>query len=187
MEKAMTKREFTAIVLKLTGVYILVRYLGFLPMALSPLTAIRFAEPNATSTWLWGLVAIVPPLLYLGICILIVLKSEMISVKLIPEDGDFSIGSSLSKEDVLTVAFCCIGLMVLVGTIPDAVQSGSKLALAKRAPEHFNQSSYWISAYARLTANVVQVLIGLALFLQARGLAGLWHKLRDYKGIEDHN
>ncbi len=183
----MTKREFTAIVLKLTGVYILVRYLGFLPMVLSPLTVIRFGQSDAVTTWFWGLAAIIPPLVYLVACILIVVKSERIATKLIPDDGEFSVGFSLSQEDVLTVAFCCIGLMILVGSIPDIVQSVSNLALAKKGPEHFGQSRFWINAYARLVANVVQLIIGLALFLQSRGLAGLWRKLRDYKGIQDHN
>ncbi len=179
----MTKREFTAIILKLTGVYILVRYLGFLPMVLSPLTVIRFGQAESVTTWFWGLAAIIPPLVYLAACILIVVKSEIIATKLIPDDGDFSVGFSLSKEDVLTVAFCCIGLTVLVSAIPTVVQSVSNLALARKAPEQWDPSRYWINACARLAANVVQTVIGLALFLQARGLAGLWHKLRDNKGI----
>jgi len=183
----MTKREFAAIVLKLMGIYILVRYLGFLPMILSPLAIIRVGEPNAVNTWFWALASIVPSILYLAVCLAIVAKGEVIATKLIQNDGEFTVGFSLSKGDVLTVSFCCIGLTILVGSIPNLVQTASSMALAKKAPELFPQSRYWIGSCTRLAANIVQVLIGLTLFLQARGLAGLWHKLRDYKGIQDHN
>ena len=178
----MTKREFTAIVLKLTGVFVLVRYLGYLPMVLSPLTVIRFGESNTFSTWLVGVGSIVPPLLYLAACILIIIKSEKIAARLIPEDGKFRVGFNLSREDVLTIAFCCIGLVFFVGSIPRLVQAFSSLVLTRSTMSQSGHSRPW-GVYATLASHLVQAIIGLALFLQARGMSGLWHKLRDYKGI----
>ena len=177
----MTKREFTAIILKLTGIYILVRYLGSLPMILSPLTVIELGDQSSITTNFWGLAAVVPSFIYLAICILIVVKSKAIAAKLIKEDGEFNVGFSLSQDDVLTIAFCCIGLAVLVGAIPDLVQWGSSLTLDRIFGKEFNHSRQSFKTYAYIAAILAQVLIGGALFLQARGLAGLWRKLRNYK------
>ena len=177
----MTKREFTSIVLKLTGIYILVRYIRLLPMVLSPLNVIEWGDPSAISTWLWGLAATVPSFIYLAICILIVVKSKAIAAKLIKDDGEFNVGFRLNYDDVLTIAFCCIGLVVLVGAIPELVQWGSNLALNKMMAQKFNHSPQGYRAYTGFLAILVQVLIGGALFLQPRDLAGLWKKLRTYK------
>jgi len=177
----MTKREFTAIILKLTGIYILVRYLGHLPTILSPLTVIELGDPSSIDTNIWGIAAVVPPLIYLAICILIVVKSKAIAAKLNKDDGEFNVGFSLSQDDVLTIAFCCIGLAVLVGAIPDLVKWGSNLTLDRIYAKELNNSRLYFRAYTGFAAILAQVLIGGALFLQARGLAGLWQKLRDFK------
>ncbi len=186
----MTKREFTAIILKLTGIYILVRYLGSLPSILSPAVSLSsYATEYARHTgetitldiWVWGLLATLLPTAYFAICILIVVKSKAIAAKLIKDDGEFNVGFSLSQDDVLIIAFCCIGLAVLVGAIPDLIESGTNLTLLNKVPDGFHPSRTWIMAHAKVAADSMQALIGIALFLQARGLAGLWRKLRNYK------
>lgn len=177
----MTKREFTAIILKLTGIYILVRYLGSLPSILSPAVSLSSYETITLDMWVWGLLATLLPIAYFAICILIVVKSKAIAAKLIKDDGEFNVGFSLSQDDVLIIAFCCIGLAVLVGAIPDLIESGTNLTLLNKAPDGVHPSRTWIMAHAKVAADSMQALIGIALFLQARGLAGLWRKLRNYK------
>jgi len=180
----MTKRDFAAIVLKLTGVYILVRYLGYLPIVFGPIV-MMWGDPTLMPEWqLW--LAMLPPWVYLAFCVLIVVKSEAIAAKLIKQDGEFHVGFRLSKEDVLTLAFCCIGLVILVGSLPVFVEAIARFAVTQNAALYASSSQHWIGSSARLAAAVVQVLIGLGLFLQARGLAALWFRLRNGLTTEDH-
>ncbi len=174
----MTKRELTALVLKLTGIYVLVRYLAYLPYVLSPLT---LTHTEDAFPWLWALMATAPSLLHFAVCVLIVVKSEGVASRLVPRDGEISIAVTWSKEDVLTVAFCCLGLMLLVSVIPQLVQTATTFVLEART-ERFGGFRYPISSWARLAGNLAQLAIGLALFLQAPGLATLWRRLQETRG-----
>lgn len=128
-------------------------------------------------SWIWGLLTIVPSFIYLAACILIVIKSKPIAARLIRDDGEFNIGFSLSKEDVLTICFCCIGLVVLVSSIPQLTQAITMFSFIERSAGYYQPES-WVRAVSNLVAHIVQAGTGLYLFLQARGMTALWYKLR---------
>jgi len=186
-EQTITKREAASLVLRLMGVYIAVRYLEYVPTALGALSLLMSPPPGAVRMWLL-LSSVLPPVAYFAVCALLVFGSDWIARRLVPEDKPvFGTGTVMSTKEVLSLAFCCLGLAILAGAIPRIPQAAIIMSVVRWGSPGPGRNRGTIQGLAQVAGIIIQAAIGLVLFLQARGLAGLWHKLRDYKGIQESN
>lgn len=174
----MTKREMTSLVLKLVGIYIVVRYIGYFPMILSPLITMRMGEPSNLTAWFYALATMLSLLIYPVFCIFIIICSNRLARWLIREDDTVELPVSISKDDIMTIAFCCIGLVIMAGAIPQLANIVTNYILLKAMPEYADMGRFRIDRQARFAGALVKFILGLLLFLRSKGLVGLWHKIR---------
>ncbi len=166
----MSKREFSSIVFKLAGVCMLARLLGFLPMIFNAFCSGQHADPMQSLSW--HLLTFAAPVLGLLIGIFMIAGSEWIAARLIRNDGEFTPGFNLSREEVLSIAFCCIGLITLVNALPKLFYSAVNFVqLSRISGCSLLQPQYGLESLVRTCGQyIIQALIGLALFLKPHRL-----------------
>ena len=171
----MTKREIASLVLKLIGVYMVVQFIGYFPAMFGSFGMVILQTKEAASfqmAFSAGLL-ILSGLLYLAGCVSLIVYSDKIAVKMVSEDKTLESCAAISKSDVLSIAFCCIGLLVLTRCIPQVIHLIIRYMTIKGinggAQNYFNIGS--------LVSVIVQFIIGLWLFLGSKGIV-FWLKLR---------
>ncbi|NOY80113.1 MAG: hypothetical protein GXP31_03815 [Kiritimatiellaeota bacterium] len=182
----MTERKLAHVVLRLTGVWLLVTWLGSVAMFLAPLHMAQSALAAAGSGPLLNRLMIwfglIGPYLAAGACIAIVIWSPKVAAWLFPEDRELRVESwADTPETLLALGFCCIGvglalkaLPTLASSVYEQVTLASSVSLDVRTRTHLQ---------ARIVGPSAQFLVGIALFLGARGLSSLWFRLRSATGV----
>lgn len=173
----MTTRETGSLVLKLIGIFFLIRSLFYLPITISSLFGVGWQDRGEwIGTLLFAMFLSAIPLL-LSLCIIIF--SEAIAGRLIKNNEPVDVPGPFLKEDVMVVVFSCVGLYLIVTGIPDFIQIFSNLLIFNRynsdAMSYPYRCFYQLS---RLIAPVVQIGLGVWLFVGSKGLVKLWHKIR---------
>ncbi len=106
--------------------------------------------------------------LYLGLGLVLILASKKIAKLVCKENNNINI--PCTAKELQTIAFSCIGLWLICS-------SASNL-LANIMHSLKALQSVWATQNVRfLMPKIFQMLIGIALFVQSRGLATLWEKL----------
>ncbi|MBL7215099.1 MAG: hypothetical protein ISS71_05425 [Phycisphaerae bacterium] len=180
----MTKREIASLVIKLMGVFILIKSIAYVPMTFSGLFTIwRPGVENSGFGWaiLLGVIVLVLSVAAVVFSLSIIIFSDKVAARLIKEDNDkfVEVGNLVNKEDVMLVVFSCIGLYLIVTAIPSLiVYTHSILTFYKScAGRPVYPSGGWYQ-FSRLIAPVVQIGLGVWLFAGSKGLVKLWHKIR---------
>lgn len=173
----MTKREITSLVLKLMGIYIIASYIGYIPMAiLTQLRIVYLQEPISLTNMIFASVIALSTLLYLVCCILLIIYSNRVAGWIIYEDNAVELPESISKDDVMAIAFCCIGLLIMTHAIPKLL-SMIHVVFLERTSEYSVASMFWRSI-CRIIPPLIEFILGLLLFIRTKGLVKLWHKIR---------
>lgn len=182
----MTERKLAHIVLRLTGVWVLVTWLGSFAMFLAPLqlarSVLRAADSGPFTNRLLVWLGLFGPYLAVGACISILIWSRKVAAWLFPEDRELHVDSwADTPETLLALGFCCIGVGLALKALPtlasnvyEQVTLASSVSLDVRARTRLQ---------ARIVGPSAQFLIGIALFLGARGLSSLWFRLRSATGV----
>ena len=181
----MTKREITSLVIKLMGVFILLKSIAYVPMAYSGMFYAMQSHDNAgllRTAFLLMMstgMAVIP----LVFSVLVIVLSDKAATWLIKKDDNVeTTGGSITKDDVMVIAFSCIGLFFIVAAMPMFVQALMNFTvLHRRAGSPFVGPSDLMNIFRNLIAPGVQVAIGLWLFVGSEGLVKLWKKIRRYK------
>jgi hypothetical protein len=136
--------------------------------------------PSCTVNTIGITISVGAALLYLLVCLVLVFKSDAIARRIAP-DEQATLAPGLDTDTVQALAFCILGLVLLTKSIPELAQSTVAYFMIERAQDQA------ISRFlcGQLVSTVIQFVIGLVLFLQADGLAGIWKKLRTAKGIQN--
>lgn len=111
----MTKREIAFLSVKLTAVYLIAKTIVFSRISYS-ITTLRSSDTGATFNSPYALSYIISWVLQVAVLSLLILKSDFVAARLIKDDKDPDI--SLNKNEVMTIAICCIGLSILIYTLP---------------------------------------------------------------------
>ncbi|WP_444907883.1 hypothetical protein ACJJIR_07640 [Microbulbifer sp. SSSA008] len=99
-----------------------------------------------------------------------------VAKKLLPHESDNNVELSKNGKELLSIAFCLLGVYILSWAIPDLVNNGMWLIhFSERA--YMNDSNYAETVIAQITT-VVEVVIGAFLCFGASGLGSLLWKLR---------
>jgi hypothetical protein len=114
------------------------------------------------------------PVLYFAIGLLLIRFAPRLSVWLFRDSagvGGAMVGpvTTTAGQNLQAIAFSVIGVMTMISAAPRLASHIWLLLMSTGAP---------MGGYAQLVEPIVEFLFGLALFLQARGLSILWHKLR---------
>lgn len=181
----MTKRETASLFIKIIGIFFLAGSAGFFELFLISIMNVRTYD---VTTFIAPLVQLIPILVYLTVLFLIVVKSDVIAAKLIKKDGEFNFSLTVNKDEILMIAFCCIGLSLLIKVVPNIifvfVQSVSYIRKSNMFPYDV-QSSYWsMIGLLRFVSIIFNSVIGYYLFFHSKDAVNLWKKFRK-DGNED--
>jgi hypothetical protein len=162
--------KLTSLILKLMGIFILVRSIGNLPVFLGSISSVLGAD-NLNPIFLAESISI--PILYFTVCITLIVKSDSIANRLVPK-ADTDIPLNIHAKIVQNIAFCSIGLVVLTDAIPKLTQILTTYIMSGQFPNDGLMNGF----YSQLAANIVQLFIGLFLVLGSNGIVNLVEKIR---------
>lgn len=172
----MSKREIASLAIKLIGVFLVITCLGYLPMFFLSLGGLF----DGSGFWA-QILLVLGSLASLVFGIMVIVFSDKIAAWLIREDNvcvATGVGA-MTKDDVMLIAFTCIGLYIAVTAFPQLLYALSNFI---RFPvfERQNFSGGFRSARSltALIAPIVKLCLGVWLFVGSRGVVRLWHKIR---------
>ena len=174
----MTKRETATVLLRLMVIYAMLQFAPSLLYVIGILSSIS-SSPHPQYAFLSFGITLIAPLIWIGLCLLVLRFSGRIAGRLMPEDGDAGSLLTLSFDQCQTLGFNFIGLLLIVQAFPQLIQLISTI----RFEGYVTGMAGRVDVYRRLLPNALaflaQLLAGLFLFFRARGLARHWAMLQD--------
>lgn len=161
----MNARQAASLVLRLIGIYVFVTNLSCLPQALEYFYYAKSQATSVTETRTMMIAYLGGPWLYLTTCIFAIGGSNIIARWLVP-DEQAVISASLDVDTIQALAFCAIGLMLLVEAIP---RVGS-LIVAYATQSEARINSTVSSDLGIIVSLSMKMIIGLYLFFNPRGV-----------------
>ena len=155
----MSREDVATLALKLLGVYFLA---GAIPFLGHFVTTLRSEHV---------LVLLVPFLLTVVVGVLLICAARRLGRVLTGDTGAPGVAGSLSVSDWQSIAFSAIGVSLFVHGLP---QLGS---LARFDPGR--------SIWPYVVAPAIQIVVGIVLFLRAKGLANVWRRLQESGPIRE--
>jgi hypothetical protein len=176
----MGKRELSSMLIKLAAVYRLAGNLSFLLLSLN---SICFMRDCPTEPWLsqlrWVLLTL-SPIFALLIDVFMLVGSDWIAAKMFRNERQISPAFALSFEELLSVAFCCIGLLVFIDSLPKLLHSVSGLIRLNQEPGiGLLETMFGLETTAHACGIALQAMVGIILFLQAQRMAKFCRKRHD--------
>ena len=185
----MKKRETTSLLIKLMGIYCLVQFAPSLIYILQFLATIR-DHHNVWMKLATAGVMIIFPAIWIGFCALIIRKSDSVAKRIYREDSDASQISGLEFQEVQTLGYNFIGLLLIVQSFPQIVNLLASLkAQQVYIPQYTTEQKFYMHTLPSLLSFLTQFILGWILFLKPKGLANLWKKAQvmKYERVESDN
>jgi hypothetical protein len=175
----MTKRELAAFILKLLGVYAIIRSLPLF-LYLSLTLATLGQEKDEVSGQVWTYFSMSVPSILTAIAAIVLLTcSRGLAAAIVREDSDARLSTSLTGEDVQAIGFSVVAVFVFVSAVPQILQFIANLWLIASQSEYGRAPSQLsMRAWGTGLSAAVQLVLAIVLFLRARGLANLWHRIQ---------
>jgi len=184
----MTKHELASFALKLLGIYVFIESLPLFQFLGGLVYALRSDRGGPIAEFWPALIMLIPLLLAAVAGAMLFIFSRDLAPRLVGEDGPLGMSSVLTGHDVQAVGFSIVAVLIFLRALPQMGQAiwAAFDAVSRRFSE---------PAAGRLVQNIfrysipatIQLVLAVVLFLQARGLANLWHGIRigKYVRVED--
>ncbi len=184
----MSKREFTAIILKLLGIYCLIQSLplfGYLGMIVN---FSRDDRVNLFYSVLAFVIATIPFLVMLLASYILLRYADKLAKILIKEDGGMDITADVRPEELQAIGFSIAAVIIFLMAIPNLIYVIGSLCYFLMSDEF--QSIYAVilrGKWSTLLSVVIQMALAVILFFRARGLANFWKRIQiaRYEKIQD--
>ena len=173
----MRKREVADLLIKLMVVFAMLQFAPSLLYVLGLLGSIH-SSPTPGHAVLFTAITLVTPLIWIGFCLLVLRFSSRIAALLVRDDGDCGTILSLSFKECQTLGYNFIGLLLIVQSFPQLIQLISTIQFAGNMSSLAQASDLYRGVLPKLLAFLTQFILGLVLFLRARGLSNLWERLQ---------
>ncbi|MDH4202324.1 MAG: hypothetical protein OEV87_05480 [Phycisphaerae bacterium] len=176
----MTKREIASLVIKLMGVFILLKSIAYLPTVFGAFYTINQAGiTEALSKFLYGAMISISAIIPFVWSVLIIQFSDKAAAWLIKDnDAIEKPATSIHRDDVMTIAISCLGLYFIVAATPMLIRGLSTYPMYTRAGMNFVGLARFWNITKQLIAPTVQIGLGIWLFAGSRGIVKLWKKIR---------
>lgn len=176
----MSKREIASLTIKLMGVFILLKSIGWVPMAFISQVNLMNSEGSWLFRFFMLMLSVAAAVIPLVFSILVIILSDKAAAWLIKEDKSIAnTSSSINKDDVMVIVISCIGLYFIVASAPMFI-----CALMNFTILHRHASSPFVGPHSifnvgkQLIAPAVQIALGVWLFAGSKGIVNLWKKIR---------
>ena len=167
----MTARQIASLSLKLIGIYLLLyfltQFMGLL-LAYSDEFGRNIHNLDILKISKYGMFTLVP-VTYIGICIYMIIHSDTLAERMVDEQQNLTLAPGLNGLEIQSIAFSCIGLILITRSVSHAVTFIGFLVYPNGSQR----------ILVNIAANfLINGGLGLALFLQGKGLARFWQTLR---------
>ena len=180
----MTARETASLAFKVTGIVCLIWSIPFLQTTLSALTIDRIPS-FTTHRWVLFALQVVPFLLLVSAGAVLIFRSDALSDWAFPRPGNASV--SAEPSEVQAIALSVAGAVIVALAVPDLAKIGWNFVLLRVMRDPVEAQTPWLfegaaSRYAKetwgyLVGTIVQLLLGLGLFLRSRAIVRWWDRL----------
>lgn len=183
----MTKIQIASLSLKIVGIFSIIQAIPILKSLSEALEmrGLKIGDVPYDATYLLvGIFLSFSLLIIIGSFLIIF--SQRLAKKIFRDSDDKPISSDVSAKDIQSIAFSVVGIVLMVITIPKLIQLGANLGTWKIAGVE-TKSSISISTWIYFIGIAVQFILGLLLFIGARGLSSFWYflqKIRPLKNID---
>jgi hypothetical protein len=158
------------IALQLVGVYCITQAL---PLLTALLSVIGFSGGRSLPSPRWQILfTFIMPAVYIASGVVLIRFAPRLGVRLFGDSiGGMMVGPINTQlgRYLQAIAFSVFGVVMMVSALPRL--ASIMWAVWMNTGSRFN-------AYGPMVEPIIELLLGLALFLQARGLSMLWHKIR---------
>lgn len=168
--------------LRLLAVYCFVRATALLAL-MGPVWMMEFRHSHSEALTPGAVaLAFLPTVIVLVLGILLLVFAVPWGERLAGEVAEAGPGGSISFEQLQVLAFAVVGVIVFAGSLPRLFNSIYSVVAVIRlnTAEGRGQRPFvrpdWLGAIGTL----LQAILGLALFFQARGFARFWRSLRTF-------
>jgi hypothetical protein len=162
----------TSLVIRLMGIFLLVKTIGNLLIFLGSISSV-FGADKLNPAYFAESVSI--PILYLLACVMLIVRSDSIASRVV-HDTDVNVSLNVDAKTIQNIVFCSIGLIALTNAIPKLAQVLTTYIMSKPFPnDGLINGAY---TYSQLVGTFVQIFIGLFLVLGADGMVNLIKKVR---------
>jgi len=175
----MTKRDLAEVLLKITGVYALFLALPHLAHVWG-LAATLAADLGSLEYRPWMYAVTILPFLFTAVPgLALLIWGRAFARVVVREDSGTGVRSAIKSEDLQAIAFSVVAVVLAINVMPRVATLCSSLWQLRTVDMPVYHRAQ-VAAGAKGTALGIALQLGLALvlFLQARGLAALWHKIR---------
>lgn len=175
----MTRHELASFALKLLGLYALVQALPLL-QSVGGLAYVLEAKDRQTATQFIVLAATMIPLLMTAAAgVALWAYSRNLAPRLVGEDGPLGMSGGLTGREVQAIGFSVVAVLIFLHAVPQIAQAlwAAYYAIMPHLSEEVSarmRHNFWQNSVPA----VIQLVLAIVLFLQARGLADLWHRIR---------
>ncbi|OIJ15560.1 hypothetical protein BKP35_00770 [Anaerobacillus arseniciselenatis] len=174
-------RKIAFIGLRLLAIYILLQSLLHLARVANyyvlPLFYDSLMQYNANSVNAWFNLAPFFVLLMFSILLWIFAK-KISSFLLLPDQESDQSDMQISATEIQSIAFSAIGLFLIVNTLPQLFSMIPEYIQIKDVANHLIDPRLKYGFWFGVIEKIVQLVLGIALFLGSRGLVGLVRKIR---------
>jgi len=175
--ETLNNRDVASLFLKLAGIYALIESLPMMQGIMG--LAAGFRQFTESSEGIVPLVAtaLIPFALLVCLGISLIVLSNKLAPWVLPDRPQEHHDSHLAIRDVQAVAFSVAGVVVFISALPKLASLIARL-VELRLPEFSDAAErLWQDIWPTTAALVCQILLGLGLFLQAKGLVAVWERL----------
>jgi hypothetical protein len=175
----MTRHELASFALKLLGIYALIESLPFLQYVGAFVYMPRSGRTEFVTAF-WNVVIIlVPLLLAAGTGVMLIVFSRHLAPLLVGEDRPLGMSSAVTGRDVQAIGFSVVAVLIFLRAIPQISQAiwVRYYAVSREfAGPGADRMAQEVWRYG--IPGLIQLVLAVVLFLHARGLASLWHRIR---------
>jgi len=172
-----TKYELASFMLKLLGVYALIealpllRYLGII--------ASMFGSDDMSQS-LWLYLGMTLPFIFTALVgLALLMYSDALAGKIFGRDDGTNVSTAIRGAEFQAIGFSVVAVFVALQAVPQVLQLVTNIwhITSKRFPEDVDARLVYGTWKIGLSV-VLQYVLAVVLFLRARGLANLWHKMQ---------
>ncbi|SDJ80711.1 hypothetical protein [Microbulbifer yueqingensis] len=170
----MKSRELLSVGLRVCGVLLI--FLGLRTISNQYMSLGMLSYNGDERIQVYAVVTVIEIALIFLLALALLKFPNLVAKKLLPRESDDKVEFSKNGKELLSIAFCLMGVYILSWAIPDLVNNGMWLIhFSERA--YASDSNYAETVIVQITT-VVEIVIGGFLCFGASGLGNVLWKLR---------
>ena len=175
----MTRHELASFALKLLGIYALIESLPLFQSLGGLVYALRPGRPQGgMEVWAYAIM-LIPLLLTAAAGAILLVFSRDFAPRLVGDEGPLTTSSVLTGRDVQAIGFSVVAVLIFLRAIPQIGQAvWTGYYMTEQGSSEMEQGRMRQMFWEYAIPAGIQLVLAVILFLQARGLADLWHRIR---------